>query len=340
MNPGGPHPERQADTARPAIADRFGRVKRKLRVSLTDRCNYRCVYCMPECPVWKPRADILRFEELHALVGFFVRRLGIEQVRLTGGEPLVRRGVAGFVRMLADLRASGLNRVSLSSNGVMLARFAGALARAGLDDVNVSLDAISPALFSRMTGGGQVRDVLRGIEAARKAGLRVKLNAVVIRGMNQDEIVPLTEFAVSEDLPLRFIEFMPLDGRGFWSADKVVTEREILALVCERFEVSATERTNEPASYYLLDSKFQLGIIATVSNPFCARCDRVRLTADGRVFSCLFAPAGVDLREALARSAGGAESLDSLVREAIWNKPAGFIELRGRGEVSMNVLGG
>ncbi len=329
-----------ASTARPALADRFGRIKKKLRLSLTDRCNYRCLYCMPECPVWKPRADILRFEELHALVGLFVGKFGIEQVRITGGEPLVRRGAARFVGMLQSLRPAGLERVSLSTNGAMLSRAAGALAAAGLDDVNVSLDALSPALFSSMTGGGRVSDVLRGIESARRAGLRVKLNAVVIRGLNENEVVPLTEWAVAEDLPLRFIEFMPLDGRGFWSEDKVVAEKEILTLVSERFDVSALPRTNDPASYYLLDSKFQLGIIATVSNPFCASCDRARLTAEGRLFSCLLASAGVDLREELR--AGRLDALDSLVREAIWNKPAGFIERRGRGrgEVSMNVLGG
>lgn len=329
-----------ASPARPPLIDRFGRIKKKLRLSLTDRCNYRCLYCMPECPVWKPRADILRFEELHALVGLFTGQFGIEQVRITGGEPLMRKGAAGFVEMLQSARPAGLRRVSLSTNGAMLSRAAAPLAAAGLDDVNVSLDALSPEVFSRMTGGGRVRDVLRGIESARRAGLRVKINAVVIRGLNQEQVVPLTEWAVAEDLPLRFIEFMPLDGRGFWSEDKVVAEKEILASVSERFDVSALPRTNDPASYYLLDSRFQLGIIATVSNPFCASCDRVRLTADGRLFSCLFASTGVDLREALR--AGRFDALDSLVRDAIWNKPPGFIERRNRGraEVSMNVLGG
>jgi cyclic pyranopterin phosphate synthase len=329
-----------ASPARPALIDRFGRVKKKLRLSLTDRCNYRCLYCMPECPVWRSRTDLLRLEELHALVARFVGKFGIEQVRLTGGEPLVRKGVARFVEMLQSVRPAGLKRVSLSTNGAMLARAAAPLAAAGLDDVNVSLDALSPEMFSQMTGGGRVHEVLRGIESARRAGLRVKINAVIIRGLNQEQVVPLTEWAAAEDLPLRFIEFMPLDGRGFWSEDKVVAEKEILASVSERFDVSALPRTSDPASYYLLDSRFRLGIIATVSNPFCASCDRVRLTADGRLFSCLFAPAGIDLRKALR--AGRFDAVDSLVRDATWNKPRGFIERcnRGRAEVSMNVLGG
>jgi cyclic pyranopterin phosphate synthase len=324
-----------------ALADSFGRVMQKLRVSLTDRCNFRCVYCMPQCPTWKPRSELLSFEELRRLVALFVKRFGVGQIRLTGGEPLVRAGVPKFVAMLAPLRECGLQRLSLSSNGVMLPRLASALARAGLDDVNVSLDSLSPARFARMTGGGDVREVIRGIDAARAAGLAVKVNAVVIRGINDVDVIELAQWACDEAVALRFIEFMPLDARGFWSAGKVVTESEIIARLSQRFTVARLARGNEPAVYYLLDGKLRLGVISTVSRPFCAGCDRIRFTAAGQMFSCLFAPAGADLRGAL-RNGESEEELAARIADAVWRKPRGFIEWRetARGAANMNVLGG
>lgn len=323
-----------------ALSDSFGRTMKKLRVSLTDRCNYRCVYCMPACPTWKPRGEILSLEELHGMVAHFVRRFGIEQLRLTGGEPLIRHGAVDFVAMLQDLRESGLRRISLSSNGVLLGKFAAALTHAGLDDVNVSLDSLSPERFALLTGGGDLREVLSGIESARAAGLPVKVNTVVIRGFNEGEVVALAEWALRENLPLRFIEFMPLDGRSFWSADKVFAEKEILARLSEHFHIAPVARTSDPAATYLLDDRFKIGIISTVSNPFCAQCDRIRLTADGHLFSCLFSPAGTSLRDALRR--GDGSSLDSAIIEAVSNKPRGFMEKQAlvHREVSMNVLGG
>ncbi len=325
------------------LTDSYGRVARKLRVSLTDRCNYRCVYCMPECPVWGPRENLLSFEELYALVSVFVSRFGVEQIRLTGGEPLMRSGAADFIRMLGTLCSSGLRRISLSSNGVLLGRLAGKLAEAGLDDVNVSLDSLTPDRFAQITGGGNVSDVLNGIEAARRAGLPVKVNTVVIRGFNETEVVGLCRWACREQISLRFIEFMPLDARGFWSEQKVFSEREILAVLGHHFELGSMETTDEPATYYTLDGKFQIGVIPTVSRPFCARCNRVRLTSDGRLFSCLFSPSGLDLRTPL-RSGTVEPVIESLIAGAVRQKPRGFVELRdsarcGR-EVSMNVLGG
>lgn len=338
MNIGNRKSEQPA-TAPNASADRFGRVMRKLRVSLTDRCNYRCVYCMPEHPSWNPRSEILTFEELRTLVEIFVSRFGIEQIRLTGGEPLMRKGVCEFVAMMRGLRTLGLRRVSLSSNGAMLEAYAADLARSGLDDVNVSLDSLSPERFARMTGGN-VRDVLRGIDAARRAGLGLKVNAVIIRGLNECDVVPLTEWAAREAIALRFIEFMPLDSRGMWSADKVVGRDEMLTSLAESFDIAAMAPTNDPASYYMLDSKYTVGIISTVSNPFCASCDRIRLTADGRMFSCLFSPSGVDLRRQL-REHGASERLAARIESAIFLKPRGFVEFRDRpSEIQMNVLGG
>jgi cyclic pyranopterin phosphate synthase len=313
---------------------------KKLRVSVTDRCNFRCVYCMPECPTWKSRGEILTLEELHTIVTHFVIRFEIEQLRLTGGEPLVRNGAIELVSMLQGLRAAGLRRVSLSSNGALLGRFAPALRNAGLDDVNVSLDSLSQERFAEITGGGSLRAVLNGIEAARSAGLAVKVNTVVIRGFNDGELIALADWASRECLPLRLIEFMPLDARGFWSRDKVFSEKEMLARLSERYAIEPLARSADPARYYLLDGSFRLGIISTVSNPFCGNCDRIRLTADGHLFSCLFAPRGVNLRDALRGGDGGA--LDSAITEAVLRKPAGFMEYQARirREVGMNVLGG
>lgn len=324
-----------------SLGDRFGRTMNRLRVSLTDRCNLRCAYCMPQCPVWSAKEELLSFEELRLLVGIFVARLGIEQLRLTGGEPLLRRGAARFVAMLSELRCAGLRRVSLSTNGLLLTRYARELADAGLDDVNVSLDSLSPDRFRQITGGGILRDVLDGIDRAREAALPVKINAVIMRGTNDADVLPLAAWAYREQLPLRFIEFMPMDSRGLWSPDKVFTERELLAILRREFEIAPMARTSEPASYYLLNGTFRLGVIPTVSNPFCALCDRVRLTSDGRLFACLFSPAGVDLKQTL-RAKPDRDLLESLIRAAVFNKPRGFVEKSAlmSGHAGMHVLGG
>ncbi len=338
-------PDNQSATVRaqpPQLRDRFGRTMKKLRLSLTDRCTFRCVYCRPEWPVWGPREVVLSLEELHHLAGVFVSRFGLEQIRLTGGEPLLRSGAPRFVSMLQSLRAAGLRRVALSTNGALLARYARELADSGLDGANVSLDSLSPARFQQITGGGNLREVLRGIESAREAGLPVKLNAVVMRGTNDTEIPALAAWAYRAGIPLRFIEFMPLDSRGLWSPDKVFTEREIVALLARDFEVKRLARTEEPASYYLLNGHFRLGVISTISNPFCARCDRIRLTADGRLFACLFSPAGVDLKSAL-RPTVNPDLLESRIEAAILNKSPGFVDRSAsmeRGNVGMHVLGG
>lgn len=323
------------------LVDHFGRTKKKLRLSVTDRCNFRCVYCMPEEPAWKPRNELLSFEELYTLAGLFVSRLRIEQIRLTGGEPLAGRDAVDFIAMLGRLRPAGLKRVSLSTNGVFLGREARALRDAGLDDVNVSLDSLSPARFSGLTGGGDIHQVLRSIAQARNAGLDVKVNAVVIRGHNENDVVPLALWGYKERLALRLIEFMPLDGRGLWSPDKVFSEKEIVAALARHFEVVPMTRTCEPATYYLLNHTYRLGIISTVSNPFCADCDRIRLTADGKLFPCLFSAAGVDLRSGL-RSGEALDAIEQLIRGTVWNKPRGFVDrdVDTARPVSMHVLGG
>jgi len=326
------------------LKDRHGRVKRKLRVSLTDRCNFRCPYCMPDSPEFMERADRLSRRELHQLLRLFVAELGVTHLRLTGGEPLLRRDLEAVVAECGELRALGLQRISLTTNAALLARRAAGLKAAGLDDLNISLDALTPDTFALLSGNREVQPVLDGIAAAQAAGLPLKLNTVVVRGVNEDEILPLTRWAVAQNLPLRFIEFMPLDGRHEWSQQRVVTEAEILERLRREFAVHELPRGNDPAAYFELHghgAQSRIGVIATVSNPFCASCDRLRLTADGKLYPCLFSPKGTALREPLRAGASDAE-LMALIRDTVWHKDAGYVAHPGYAErrIAMNALGG
>ena len=330
------------------LRDARGRFKRKLRLSLTDRCNLQCLYCMPEHPKWLPREQILRRDELVRLVRLFVTELGVREIRLTGGEPLLRRDVVEIVSELDALRAVGLERIAMTSNAVRLAPVARELKAAGLDDLNISIDSITPERFHAMTRG-KVAPVLEGIAAAREAGIALKLNSVVIRGYNEDEVLPLVRWAYAEQVPLRFIEFMPLDGRGFWTQDKVIVQDEILREVGREFSVQALPRTAEPAEYFLLSPRdggasksFRLGVIPTISRPFCSTCDRVRVSATGELYSCLFSERGHDLKTPL-RSGADDASLVGIVRGHVWHKEAGYAA-RPQGyverTVTMHRLGG
>lgn len=322
------------------LRDARGRRKRKLRLSLTDRCNLRCVYCMPEKPRWLPRGYLLERGELLRLAQMFVGELGITDIRLTGGEPLLRPDVVEIVAALDGLRALGLERIAMTSNGMALPRHARALREAGLDDLNISLDAFDPQVFRRLTGG-EVAPVLRGIDVARVAGIPFKLNSVAIRGHNEDQVLPLVRWAKGEGIALRFIEFMPLDARGGWSADRVVSEAEILAALRPHFEIAPEPETDDPARYYRLDDAYRLGIISTVSRPFCRRCDRVRVSATGELYSCLFSNSGADLKT-LLRSGTGAAQLQSRVRDHVWNKEAGYVANPGYAgrPITMHLMGG
>lgn len=322
------------------LADARGRIKRKLRLSVTDRCNLRCLYCMPEHPHWLPKAELLRQEELLKLAHLFVADLGITDIRLTGGEPLLRRDLVPIVEQLNTLRPLGLQRIALTSNGVLLARHATALKAAGLDDLNISLDVRTPERFRALTGG-EVQPVLEGIAAARAAGLAVKLNSVVIRGYNEAEVLPLADWALAEGLTLRYIEFMPLDGRGFWDRAKVVSEDEIVASLSTRHDLQRLPRSEDPATYYQTEDGQRIGVISTVSRPFCASCDRVRLTATGTLFPCLFSETGPDLRSPL-RAGASDEALRAIIRDGIWHKEAGYIAKPGYVErpLTMHALGG
>jgi cyclic pyranopterin phosphate synthase len=327
------------------LTDRFGRRKRKLRVSLTDRCNFRCPYCMPESPDFQERTDRLSRKELQRLLQLFVTELGITSLRLTGGEPLLRRDLEGVIADCQALRELGLERISLTTNAALLATRAKALKQTGLDDLNISLDGLTPSVFRTLSGGRDIKPVLAGIDAALAAELPFKLNTVVIRGINEDEILPLTCYALDRKIALRFIEFMPLDGRHEWSRERVVSQAEILDRLRPHFSITSEPRGNDPAAYFRLGAQgaptAEIGIIATVTNPFCASCDRVRLTADGTLYPCLFSPKGTALRDGL-RNGLDDTGLSQLIRDAVWHKDAGYVAHPGYAErpIAMNTLGG
>lgn len=322
------------------LVDARGRLKRKLRVSLTDRCNLRCHYCMPEQPRWLPKAALMSREELRRLVGLFVRALGIAELRLTGGEPLLRPDLENIVRELGALRAQGLERIALTSNAARLAPRAEALRAAGLDDLNISLDAIEPERFRALTGGA-LAPVLAGIAAAVAAGLPLKLNCVLIRGANDDQVLPLHQWARERGLPLRYIEFMPLDGRQSWAPEKVYREDEIIAQLSALEPLRALPRGNDPAAYYASADGYRVGVISTISKPFCSSCDRLRLDARGQLYTCLFSAQSCDLLTPLRAGADDAALL-ALIRNAVWHKPAGYAEQPGYVErtITMHHLGG
>ncbi|GAB2623483.1 GTP 3',8-cyclase MoaA [Streptomyces capparidis] len=308
------------------LLDTYGRVATDLRVSLTDRCNLRCTYCMPEEGLaWLAKPDLLTDEEIVRLVGIAVTELGVREVRFTGGEPLLRPGLVGIVAACAGLRPRP--KLSLTTNGIGLARVAGALRDAGLDRVNVSLDTLRPDVFATLTRRKRHHDVLAGLEAARAAGLTpVKVNAVLMRGVNDDEAPDLLAWAVAEGFELRFIEQMPLDAQHGWQREDMVTAEEILASLSTRFELtpeSGGDRGSAPAERWLVDGgPAKVGVIASVTRPFCRACDRTRLTADGQVRTCLFAREESDLRGSLRAGASDAD-IAELWRKAMWGKKAG-----------------
>ena len=294
---------------------------------------------MPEDPDWLAGEQLIDETQRLALVKRFVREYGVTQLRITGGEPLLYPNLVAFIEQLQALRAYGLKRISLTSNGILMHRRAEPLRRAGLDDVNISLDALSAEEFRQLSGGrSSPAEVIRGIDAARAAGLPVKINAVVIRDCNQDQIMPLLHWCMQRSLPLRFIEFMPLDGRHYWSRDRVVPAADILRRIARQHPLTPLPRDGSPAREYRLGNGYRFGIIATVTDPFCGDCDRVRIAADGKLYSCLFSEQGRDLRPHLDNP----QALDQAIREAIWEKSEGYAAHPGYVErpVTMHTLGG
>jgi cyclic pyranopterin phosphate synthase len=297
------------------LIDTFGRVATDLRVSLTDRCNLRCAYCMPpEGLEWLPSDEQLTDDEVVRVVRVAVD-LGVDEVRFTGGEPLLRRGLVDIVRRTAQLTPRP--HLSLTTNGIGLARTAAALREAGLDRVNVSLDTIDPEKFKTLARRDRLEDVLAGLEAAASAGLTpVKVNAVLMRGLNDDEAVPLLRWCVDHGYQLRFIEQMPLDAQHGWQRTNMVTADEILERLAEAFTLTplgAEARGSAPAEEWYVDGgPGRVGVIGSVSRPFCGACDRVRLTADGQIRNCLFAREETDLRAALRSGCDDARIADML----------------------------
>ncbi|HEY7686952.1 MAG TPA: GTP 3',8-cyclase MoaA [Gemmatimonadales bacterium] len=300
------------------IHDQLRRPLGSLRVSVTDRCNMRCRYCMPEAEyVWLPRASILTFEEITRLVGVFAR-LGVSKVRLTGGEPLLRHDLPSLVEMIR--RDPRVRDLALTTNGIMLAPHARALRDAGLRRVTVSLDTLHPERMERFARSARHADVLAGIGAAQAVGFdRLKLNTVVVRGFNDDELVALLEFARAREAEVRFIEYMDVGGATKWSLDQVVSQREILDRLAHHFGAITPitgDDPHAPAERFALPDGTVCGIIASTTAPFCTACDRSRLTADGQWFMCLYAERGIDLREPL-RGGASDDDLAALI-ERTW----------------------
>ena len=307
------------------LVDRYGRTATDLRVSLTDRCNLRCSYCMPaEGLDWLPHAGVLTDDEVVRLVGIAVERLGVTEVRFTGGEPLLRRGLADVVRRTKELRPTP--DVSITTNALGLERIAPALAAAGLDRVNVSLDTLRAGDFEILTRRDRLADVILGLSAAKAAGLApIKVNAVLLRGINDDQAPELLTWCLENGYQLRFIEQMPLDPQHGWDRSDMVTAEEILASLQSVFSLTPARepRGSAPAEEFVVDGgPATVGVIASVTRPFCGDCDRVRLTADGQVRDCLFASTESDLRTPL-RAGASDEELAALWAAAMLGKRAG-----------------
>jgi len=311
------------------LTDSFGRTVRDLRVSVTDRCNFRCTYCMPaEGMVWQDRSDLLTFEEITRMVGVFTSRLGVTGVRLTGGEPTVRAHLPVLVERLAALEVRP--ELAMTTNGATLRLVADDLRNAGLDRLNISCDSLIRERFAAMTRRDALPAVLDGIQAAKEAGFAsIKVNCVLIRGTNDDEIVDFARFGREQGVGVRFIEFMPLDADGRWQADAVVASSEVLERVAAMFPIEAVDTNGpEPAARYRyvdgggLAGGAELGVIPSVTQPFCGSCDRVRVTADGQFRTCLFAQDENDLR-AILRGGGTDDDLEAAVRRAVAGKWAG-----------------
>jgi cyclic pyranopterin phosphate synthase len=309
----------------PHLIDTFGRVATDLRVSLTDRCNLRCTYCMPaEGLDWMPGEQVLTDDELIRLMRIAVEMLGVTDIRLTGGEPLLRPGLEDLVAQITAL--SPRPRLSMTTNGIGLARRAAGLAEAGLNRINVSLDTIDPELFKTITRRDRLSHVIAGLAAARDAGMApVKVNAVLIRGLNETEAVPLLRFCLDEGYHLRFIEQMPLDAQHGWNRGEMITAAEILEMLGASFTLTPfpAARGGAPAERWLVDGgPGDVGVIASVTRPFCSACERTRLTADGAVRSCLFSNDETDLRS-LVRAGARDEEVADAWRATMWGKLAG-----------------
>ena len=308
------------EISRPLV-DGFGREHRDLRISVTDRCNFRCTYCMPaEGMIWQPRDHLLSFEEIERIARVCVQRFGFDSIRLTGGEPTVRARLPVLVEKLATLGVD----LSMTTNGSTLPANAHDLRAAGLNRVNISLDSLRPERFFALTRRDELPRVLEGIRAAVAAGFApVKVNVVVVRGSNDDELVDFARFGRNEGVQVRFIEFMPLDADNQWDRGAVVASAEIVAAIHAEFPLERLTRVHDPAERHrYLDGGGEIGVIGSVTEPFCSSCDRVRLTSDGQLRACLFATEETDLR-ALLRAGANDDALAAALTKTVAGKWAG-----------------
>ena len=312
------------------LRDSYNRPIRDLRVSLTDRCNFRCFYCLPhgEPPI-APKEQMLSYEEIDYVCEIFVS-LGIEKIRLTGGEPMLRRDIETIIRKLSRLKASGLLDLALTTNGYYLPDRAQGLKAAGLDRVTISLDSLKRDIFKRMTGVDVLDKVLAGIAAAKAAGLEpIKINAVIVRGHNEDEVADFAAFAREHDVKMRFIEFMPLDSGHEWAREDVVSGKEIRERINERFplvRVDVARGSETSARFRFADgAPGEIGIIAPVTEPFCGACSRIRLTSDGQIRTCLFSTVEHSLRDVVRSGASRAEIVDYIHSVILKKEPRHFI---------------
>ncbi len=312
------------------LKDSYGRAIRDLRVSLTDRCNFRCFYCLPhgEPPI-APKEQMLSYEEIEYACEIFVS-LGIQKLRLTGGEPMLRRDIETIIAKLTALKPKGLLDLALTTNGYFLPDRAQALKDAGLDRITISVDSLKPEVFKEMTGVDVLDRVLAGIAAAKRAGLQpIKINAVIVRGHNEDEVADFAAFARQHDVKMRFIEFMPLDSGHDWSREMVVSGREIRERIGERFPLISVDeaRGSETSSRYRFadGAPGEIGIIAPVSEPFCGACSRIRLTADGQIRTCLFSTVEHSLRDVVRTGASRVEIIDYIESVVMKKEPRHYI---------------
>jgi cyclic pyranopterin phosphate synthase len=310
------------------LVDSFGRVVRDLRISVTDRCNFRCTYCMPaEGMTWLDRSEVLTYEEIERVARICVETFGVDSLRLTGGEPTVRAHLPQLIAKLAALRLPDGTKpdIALTTNGATLRNIALELRDAGLDRINVSMDSLKPERFFAMTRRDELHNVLAGIAEAQVAGFSpMKVNAVVERGANDDEILDLVRYGRDNNVEVRFIEFMPLDATNEWERNKVVSQDEIVATIAAEFPLELMpSRGAAPADRWrFLDGKGTVGVIPSVTHPFCGDCDRVRLTSDGQFRTCLFATDESDIRS-LLRNGGTDEEIAELIQVAVGAKWAG-----------------
>lgn len=310
------------------LIDGYGRIGRKLRLSVTDRCNMRCIYCMPDNNnEWFEQHNILSYEEIIRLTAVFVS-LGIEKLRITGGEPTVRYKIETLIGALSNIR--GIKSIDMTTNGLLLNDKVKELKQAGLDGVNISLDTFRADRFKAIAGVDGLDRVLTSIKAADNVGLKVKINAVVIRGWNDDEVVDFARFARDTGYTVRFIEFMPLDGTGIWTPDLVFSKREMIQRINKNVKelVPLNNNNSEPATLYsFADSEGTLGFIPSMTEPFCNKCDRLRLTSDGRFLTCLFEDPGYDLKQLLRNRKSDDDAIRKYILQCTKKKPEGIVSI-------------